>query len=267
MDGDWERVALGEVAINHDALRVPVKESDRKPGKYPYYGASGIVDYVDGYLFDGEYLLVAEDGENLRTRQTPIAFIAKGQFWVNNHAHILQGSSKALTRFLHYALVLADVQPFLTGAVMPKLTQANLHRIPLILPPKKQQEEIVGLLGSLDDKIELNRRMAETLEAMARALFKSWFVDFDPIRAKAEGRPTRLSDDIAALFPNRFGDDGLPAGWTRQPLGELFEVSGGNTPSTANPVFWNGPHQWATPKDLGAVRGLVGIDGGVVSGC
>lgn len=90
-------------------LRVPVKESDRRPGPYPYYGASGIVDYVDGYLFDGEYLLVAEDGENLRTRKTPVAFLATGKFWVNNHAHVIRGNGFADTRFLMYVLSAADI--------------------------------------------------------------------------------------------------------------------------------------------------------------
>jgi type I restriction enzyme, S subunit len=257
MAGDWEWAILGEVATNHDARRIPVKEADRKPGKYPYYGASGIIDYVDDYLFDGEYLLVAEDGENLRTRQTPIAFMATGRFWVNNHAHILEGSSKALTRFLHYALVSADVQPFLTGAVMPKLTQANLNRIPLMLPPKKEQESIVALLGSLDQKIELNQSMAHTLEGMMRALFKSWFVDFDPVRAEAEARPGRFPPELAAIFPKNLGKDDLPVGWVRRPIGEIFDISGGNTPSTANPAFWDGPHQWATPKDLASLTSPV----------
>ena len=119
---------LGNVSVNHDARRVPVKEADRTVGQFPYYGASGVVDFVDDFLFDGEYLLVAEDGENLRTRQTAVAFMACGKFWVNNHAHILQGSNEALTRFLHYALAAADISPYLTGAVMPKLTQANLNR-------------------------------------------------------------------------------------------------------------------------------------------
>src|SRR5208283_2356677 len=250
MGGEWEYVSLGEVSVNHDAVRVPVKESERKPGPFPYYGASGVVDHVDSYLFDGEYLLVAEDGENLRTRQTPLAFIARGRFWVNNHAHILQGSSRALTRFLHYALAAGDIAPYLTGAVMPKLTQANLNRIPILLPPMREQERIVDLLAALDDKIELNRRITETLEATTLALFKSWFVDFDPVRAKAEGRPTGLPDETAALFPHQLGEDGLPVGWQMTPISELFEVVGGNTPRTDTDSYWGGPHEWATPKDL-----------------
>ena len=260
MAGEWQHVALGDVSINHDALRRPVRRPDRALGPYPYYGASGVVDYVDGYIFDGEYLLVAEDGENLRTRQTPVAFLAQGRFWVNNHAHIISGGTKALTRFLHYALVAADIDPFLTGAVMPKLTQASLTRIPILLPPLRDQEQLVEILGSLDDKIEFNRRIAGTLETMARALFKSWFVDFGPVRAKAEGRPTGLPDDVAALFPDSFGGDGFPEGWTSEPIGHLFDIRGGNTPSTGVAEYWNGSHYWATPKDLSNLSNPVLIE-------
>ena len=85
---------------------------------------------------------------------------------------------------------------------------------------------------------------------MAQALFRSWFVDFDPVRAKAEGRPTGLPDDVAALFPDAFNYAGLPEGWSMQPFSDLYEIYGGNTPRTENPAFWDGPHQWATPKDL-----------------
>ena len=143
------------------------------------------------------------------------------------------------------------------GAVFDSLKCRDIIKFELPIPPLAVQHGISDLLSPLDDKIELNRRMAETLEAMARAFFRSWFVDFDPVRARAEDRPTGLPDDLAALFPDRFGDDGLPLGWTRRPFGEIFDVSGGNTPSTANPVFWNGPHQWATPKDLSSLSSPV----------
>src|SRR4051812_938342 len=100
---------LGDVTINHDTKRVPVRESNRKAGPYPYYGASGIVDWVDGFTHEGLHLLIAEDGENLRTRQTPVAFLADGRFWVNNHAHAVTGQTDADTRFLAYALSVTDV--------------------------------------------------------------------------------------------------------------------------------------------------------------
>jgi type I restriction enzyme S subunit len=118
----WRETTLGELTDNFDGRRVPVREADRRPGTYPYYGASGIVDHVDQYIFDGEYLLIAEDGENLRTCKTPIAFLARGKFWVNNHAHIVRGNDEADTRFLMYALNNGDISGYLTGSTMPKLT-------------------------------------------------------------------------------------------------------------------------------------------------
>ncbi|GMU46207.1 MAG: hypothetical protein AMXMBFR26_09890 [Porticoccaceae bacterium] len=227
MAAEWTTSDLGELTTNFDGRRKPVKESDRRPGPYPYYGASGVVDHVDGYLFDGEYLLIAEDGENLRTRQTPIAFMAKGKFWVNNHAHIVTGNDKADTRFLMYALQNADISGYLTGAVMPKLTQGNLNRIELTHPGLPEQRAIAHILGTLDDKIELNRRRNQTLEAMARALFKDWFVDFGPVRAKMQAREPYLPADLWQLFPDRLDDEGKPEGWVYLPVGEFAELKGG----------------------------------------
>ncbi len=225
MAGEWRERRLGELTDNFDSLRIPVKEADRHAGPYPY-GASGIVDYVDKFLFDGEYLLIAEDGENLRTRNTPVAFLARGKFWVNNHAHILRGNSEGDTRFLMYALSAADISGYLTGSTMPKLTQGNMNRIPLLAPPLPEQRAIAHILGTLDDNIELNRRMNETLEAMARALFKSWFVDFDPVRAKSAGRDPGLPKPIADLFPDGFEDSELgeiPAGWKAGRFSDLVD--------------------------------------------
>ena len=136
------------------------------------------------------------------------------------------------------------------GAVFDSLKCRDIIRFELPIPPLSIQYAISDILSALDDKIELNRRMADTLEPMARALFKSWFVDFGPVHAKIEGRPTGLAADISALFPDRFDNDGLPAGWSTRPFSDLFGINGGNTPRTDNERFWGGPHQWATPKDL-----------------
>ena len=227
MAGEWCECPLGELTDNFDGIRVPVREADRRTGLYPYYGASGVLDHVDSYLFDGDYLLIAEDGENLRTRNTPVAFLARGKFWVNNHAHIVRGNDKADTRFLMYALSAMDISGYLTGSTMPKLTQGNMNRIPLLTPPLPEQRAIAHILGTLDDKIELNRRMNETLEAMARALFKSWFVDFDLVRANAEGRDSGLPKPLADLFPDSFKDSELgeiPKGWAVASIGEVVGV-------------------------------------------
>ncbi|MBT9512799.1 MAG: restriction endonuclease subunit S [Acidovorax sp.] len=232
MSSEWDLAHLGELTVNLDTRRKPVKEADRKPGPYPYYGASGIVDYVDGFLFEGEHLLIAEDGENLKTRQTPFAFIADGKFWVNNHAHIVTGNERASTRFLQYALLATDISAYLTGAVMPKLTQGNLKRIEVPCPPINVQNQIVGILGGLDDRITLLRETNATLEAIAQALFKSWFVDFDPVRAKMEGRaPEGMDQATAALFPDALEESELewvPKGWRMSHLADLTSTHHGS---------------------------------------
>ncbi|MEW6263879.1 MAG: restriction endonuclease subunit S [Thermodesulfobacteriota bacterium] len=130
-------------------------------------------------------------------------------------------------------------------------TSALSHR-EVTIPPLKEQEAIANILGALDDKIELNRRMNETLEAMARAIFKSWFVDFDPVRAKAEGRDPGLPKEIADLFPCAFeaselGD--IPKGWRIQPFAETVEIIGGGTPKTSVPEYWNGDIPWFSVVD------------------
>ncbi len=138
------------------------------------------------------------------------------------------------------------------------------------MPPLPEQRAIAHILGTLDDKIELNRRMNETLEAMARALFKSWFVDFDPVRAKMEGRWRRgeslpgLPAHLYDLFPDRLVDSELgeiPEGWEVKPIGDLAEVVGGSTPKTERPEYWEGgAHNWATPKDLSGISIPVLLD-------
>jgi type I restriction enzyme S subunit len=268
----WFEKPLGAVTFNHDGKRKPVKESDRKKGPYPYYGASGIVDYVDGYLFEGRHLLIAEDGENLRTRQTPIAFMADGKFWVNNHAHIVTGNGEVTTEYLHYFLQNADIQSYLTGAVMPKLTQGNLNRIPVRYPETGYQQSIVRVLLALDKKIDLNRHINQTLEAMAQAIFQSWFVDFDPVKAKiaakAEGRdPQRAAmsamsgkadaelDTLppeqyeqlaatAALFPDEMEASELreiPKGWAVQRVGGVLELAYGKALKSTDRQVGNVP--------------------------
>ena len=237
---EWSLRPLSELTENLDSRRVPIKEADRRPGPYPYYGASGIVDYIDDYLFEGQHLLIAEDGENLRTRKLPIAFLADGRFWVNNHAHIVRGNGEANTRFLLYAMLVADVTSYLSGSTMPKLTQGNLNRIPIFAPDKRTQEAIASVLGALDDKIELNRRMNETLEAMARAIFKDWFVDFGPTRAKMEGRAPYLAAEIWSLFPENLDSESKPEGWGERRVEDILELAYGKalkaSERTAGPI-------------------------------
>lgn len=174
--------------------------------------------------------------------------------------------------FLKYVL-LAEHNAFLrfaSGTTHQTIYFPEVKAFHIGLPPLSEQRSIAHILGTLDDKIELNRKQNETLEAMARALFKAWFVDFEPVRAKLEGRwrrgqslpglPTHLFD----LFPERLVESELgeiPEGWRHSTIGEEVTVCGGSTPSTQEPEFWEGGHHcWATPKDLSALKFPVLLD-------
>jgi type I restriction enzyme S subunit len=144
-----------------------------------------------------------------------------------------------------------------TGTSIPHISGKQISDYPILTPPLPEQRAIAHILGTLDDKIELNRRMNETLEAMARALFKSWFADFDPVRAKAEGRDPGLPKPLADLFPDSFEDSEpgeLPAGWTRSDIGSWVEVLSGGTPSRTNPSLWGGDIPWISPKVMTAIH-------------
>jgi len=157
----WDVGTVKSLAINRDSKRIPVKQADRESrhGLYPYYGASGIIDYIDGFIFEGDFVLIGEDGENLRSRQLPLAFIATGKFWVNNHAHILEPLPETDVRFLATILENQDFIPWLLGSAQPKLTQRNLEIVPLRIPLPDEQKRISDSLEKCD--IEINAEIIE----------------------------------------------------------------------------------------------------------
>lgn len=259
------KVRFGTIVNFLNAKRKPLssKERENKSGIYPYYGASDIVDYIDEYIFNGTYLLISEDGENLKSRKTPIAFIANGKFWVNNHAHIVEGKDDETIDYLKYYFSQLDLSPYITGAVQPKLSKGVLEKIEIDFPSYEIRKSINQILGLLDDKIQLNTQTNQTLEQIAQAIFKSWFVDFDPVRAKAqalsEGKSEREANlsamsvisgkaiedlsqteyqelwEIADAFPSElvenaeFGE--VPKGWEISTIGESYNVIMGQSPS------------------------------------
>ena len=174
--------------------------------------------------------------------------------------------------FLFYALsaTVNHASSLTHGTIFQTITTATFKHWNIPLPPVGEQRRIARVLGGLDDKIELNRRMAETLEEMARALFRSWFVDFEPVRAKQEGRWRRgqslpgLPAHLYEAFPDHLEPSELgpiPAGWRVATLGDVVELAGGGTPSTKRPEFWDGgEHCWATPRDLAALTSPVLLD-------
>ena len=182
-----ETFRFDEVTINFDRKRIPLsaKQRSERQGNYRYYGAQGVIDYVNDYIFDGTYLLIAEDGENLKSKKQNIAQVAKGKFWVNNHAHIVQTNELCDLQYLHYLIISMDLSGYITGSAQPKLSQANLNAVTLQLPFIDEQKKIVAILGSLDDKIELNNKINENLQQQAAAIFRSWFVDCVPFGGTA----------------------------------------------------------------------------------
>lgn len=177
---------LGDVAANLDSHRRPVTKGARTAGDVPYYGASGVVDYVRDYIFDGDYLLVSEDGANLLARSTPIAFSISGKTWVNNHAHVLEFSSYAERRFAEVYLNSIDIGPYVGGGAQPKLNQANLNRIPVPVPCIDEQERIVGILDRFDSLVnDLSVGLPAELRARRQQYehYRDRLLTFDPIAA------------------------------------------------------------------------------------
>lgn len=179
----WEWCRLVNIMICRDGERVPISKAERgRRGKgFPYYGASGVIDQIDGFTHDGDYLLVGEDGSNLRLRSTPIAFAASGKIWVNNHAHVLEFINPILQTFVAHRLNGMDISKFVTGGFQPKLSQENLNRIPIPLPPLAEQAAIVerveGLMTTcraLEAEIEHARtHTAHLLQAVLKEAFSS----------------------------------------------------------------------------------------------
>ena len=169
----------------------------------------------------------------------------------NNMMAARPDRKKVDERYFYYLLSTLDFNEIASGSALPYLTQKDLKNIDIWLHQMPEQILVASLLGALDDKIDLNRRMNETLEAMARAIFKDWFVDFGPTRAKAEGRAPYLAPEIWDLFPEKLDEDEKPVGWELSEIGKEVEAVGGATPSTKKPAFWeDGEHHWTTPKDL-----------------
>jgi len=168
----WGIEPFGDICENQDAQRIPVKSSDRDgwQGAFPYYGASGIIDWVDDYIYEGERLLIGEDGANLLARATPVAYIAQGKYWVNNHAHVVAYSGRANLRFLEFFIEQTDLKPYISGSAQPKLNRSNLDRIPVMLPPLEMQHEFANRIA-LVEKLKTSHRTSLTeLDALFTSL-------------------------------------------------------------------------------------------------
>ena len=212
MKQGWEIKKLGEVCDILDSQRKPVTKKDRKEGQYPYYGATGIQDYVDSYIFDGRYLLLGEDGAKWGAMDKS-AFIIEGKCWVNNHAHILKVHDCLIDTFAEYYLVFKDLDEYITGAIVRKLTQQALRDIPILVPPIAEQEKIVAELDCLSGIIEKKKQQLKELDNLAQSIFYEMFGD--PVENDKGWEKKRLGDiaDISSskrIFANEYTETGVP---------------------------------------------------------
>lgn len=218
---------LGDIVDILDSKRKPVKRGSRVSGKYPYYGANGVQDYINDYLFDGEFLLVGEDGSVITDRGTPILNWASGKIWVNNHAHVLQekADKQYMLRYIKYALECKNIAMLIHGAI-PKLNQQTLKSIEIPVPPLPVQAEIVRILDAFTElEAELEAELADRIEQYE--YYRDYLLDKKNLESM----------------------DGKPVETKR--LDEVFNLKNGYTPSKNNAEYWkNGDVNWFRMDDI-----------------
>ena len=202
-----------------------LSERPTEHSKVPVWGANGILGYTQNATYEEAQPLVTCRGNGCGLIQW-----SGGRAHISNNAMaiILPSQSQQSSKYLYYSLLNTDFTDVTTGSAQPQITMGHLSKKEIFWHSNPEERTAIAhILGTLDDKIELNRKTNETLEAMAKALFKSWFVDFDPVRAKGEGRPTGLPAEISDLFPDSFEDSELgqiPSGWYHRELQEVGSV-------------------------------------------
>ncbi len=257
--GEWLETSLGEVIELKRGYDLP--QHKRVPGSVPLVSSSGVSDYHVEAKVKGPGVVTGRYGTLGQV------FFVPDDFWPLNTTLYVRQFKGNDPRFISYFLRGLDFLAYSDKAAVPGLNRNHLHQATVRYPTDvSEQRAIAHILGTLDDKIELNRRMNETLEEMARALFKSWFVDFDPVRAKMEGRDTGLPPDVADLFPDRLVESELgeiPERWEVKALGELIELAYGKALKADDrkngsiPVYGsNGQVGWHDKK-LAAGPGIV----------
>ena len=228
---EWEVKPIAKVCDVLNSRRMPISSDNREKGYYPYYGASGIVDYVKDFIFDERLLLVGEDGAKWGAFEKT-AFIAEGMYWVNNHAHVLRTTTINDTLLENY-LSMLDLTPFITGAAPPKLTLGKLKDIPIPIPPtEKEQQKIADCLSSIDELITAQTQKLDTLKTHKKGLMQQLF--------PAEG------ETVPKLRFPEFRDAGE---WAIEKIETLAKRGSGHTPNKAEPSYYNGGIKWVSLAD------------------
>ena len=230
---------LGDICEILDNKRVPVTAADRQPGPYPYYGANGVQDYVADYIFDDELVLLAEDGGNFGSKDKPIAYRVSGKCWVNNHAHVLKPKQGLDVDYLCYSLMFYDVSGLVNGATRQKLTQADMRKMEIPLPPLEEQRRIAALLDKVSALIAKRRAQLDKLDLLVKARFVEMFGD--PVLNPMQW-PERPLENMADIV------SGITKGRKTKET-ELIEV-----PYMAVSNVKDGYIDWTTVKTILATR-------------
>lgn len=209
----WKWMRFGEVSINRDAERIPLSTTVRetKKGEYDYYGASGVIDHIDDYLFDKTLLLIGEDGANLLSRSTPIAFFATGRYWVNNHAHVIDGCSEDFLNYLKLFINAIDLSPYVTGTAQPKMNQAKMNDILIALPPIEEQQRIVAKvdeLMQLCDQLQEQQNLSSEAHDQLVDTFLNILINSDDVD-EFQQNWRRISDSFDLLFTTEYSVEQL----------------------------------------------------------
>ena len=236
----WCWTTIDELLINRDSERVPLSSTIRKKQVnkvYDYYGAAGVIDKVEGYLFNEKLLLIGEDGANLLSRSKDNAFFADGKYWVNNHAHVLDCCYKSILTYVAYLINSISLEPFVTGTAQPKLSQDNLNKIPIALPPIKEQARIVAgiekWVGFIDEieagKIELESYIKQTKSKILDLAISGKLVPQDPNDEPAIELLKRINPGFKPCDNSHY--ENLPQGWSVCRLEDIFNITMGQSPA------------------------------------
>jgi type I restriction enzyme, S subunit len=240
--GEWRQSTWGdEVSLEYGK---GIRGYDEAGGRYRVYGSNGPVGWTTEAIAPGPGVILGRKGAYRGVRYSP------DPFFVIDTAYYVRPKTDLDMRWLYYAIVYHKLGEIDDGSPIPSTTRAAVYVRDLDVPPLEEQRAIASLLGCLDDKIELVRRMNETLESLARAIFKDWFVDFGPTRAKAEGRPAYLASELWSLFPDRLDTDGKPDGWKIGNIEEVGDVICGKTPSTSVSEYYGNDVPFITIPDM-----------------
>ncbi|MBP6008256.1 MAG: restriction endonuclease subunit S [Rhodoferax sp.] len=257
----WNWIPLGQYVENHDGRRVPISRSEResRQGAFPYYGASGVIDTIDGFTHDGEFVLIGEDGANLLTRSKPLAFLTRGKVWVNNHAHVLRCKPDFSNAYLVYYINSINLSAYVTGSAQPKLSQSMMNKIPIPVAPPEQQIEIVAELekqfSRLDEAVANLQRVKANLKrykaSVLKAAVEGHLVETEAALARREGRTYETGEQLLQRIleerrakwagkgkykepdlPVLDGLNPLPEGWAYATTEQMCEqIASGSTPS------------------------------------